>query len=59
MVPNHGMVIASIILGGDDFQKSITIASSAAWDTDCISRYVGALNVISLGFWGINAGADS
>ena len=27
MVPNHVMVIAFIILGGDDFQKSITIAS--------------------------------
>ena len=30
MVPNHAMVIASILLGGDDFQKSISIAASAS-----------------------------
>lgn len=58
MVPNHAMVIASIILGGDDFQKSISIASSAAWDTDCNAGNVGALNGIRLGLAGINAGAD-
>lgn len=58
MVPNHAMVIASIILGGDDFQKSISIASSAAWDTDCNAGNVGAFNGIRLGIDGINAGAD-
>lgn len=58
MVPNHAMVIASIILGGDDFQKSISIASSAAWDTDCNAGNVGAFNGIRLGLAGINAGAD-
>lgn len=58
MVPNHAMVIAAIILGGDDFQKSISIASSAAWDTDCNAGNVGAFNGIRLGLAGINAGAD-
>lgn len=58
VVPNHAMVIASIILGGDDFQKSISIASSAAWDTDCNAGNVGAFNGIRLGLDGINAGAD-
>ncbi len=58
MVPNHAMVIAAFILGGDDFQKSISIASSAAWDTDCNAGNVGALNGIRLGIEGINAGAD-
>lgn len=58
MIPNHAMVIASIILGGDDFQKSISIASSAAWDTDCNAGNVGAFNGIRLGIEGINAGAD-
>ena len=46
MVPNHAMVIAAFILGGDDFQKSISIAASAAWDTDCNAGNVGALNGI-------------
>lgn len=58
MVPNHAMVIAAFILGGDDFQKSISIAASAAWDTDCNAGNVGALNGIRLGIEGINAGAD-
>lgn len=58
MVPNHAMVVASILLGGDDFQKSISIASSAAWDTDCNAGNVGAFNGIRLGIDGINAGAD-
>lgn len=58
MVPNHAMVIASILLGGDDFQKSISIAASAAWDTDCNAGNVGAFNGIRLGIEGINAGAD-
>lgn len=58
MVPNHAMVIAAFILGGDDFQKSVSIAASAAWDTDCNAGNVGALNGIRLGIGGINAGAD-
>ncbi|MFR2852526.1 ADP-ribosylglycohydrolase family protein [Hungatella sp.] len=58
MIPNHAMVIAAILLGGDDFQKSISIASSAAWDTDCNAGNVGAFNGIRLGLDGINAGAD-
>lgn len=58
MVPNHAMVLAAILLGGDDFQKSITIAASAAWDTDCNAGNVGAFNGIRLGIEGINAGAD-
>lgn len=58
MVPNHAMVIASILLGGDDFQRSISIASSAAWDTDCNAGNVGAFNGIRLGLDGINGGAD-
>ena len=58
MIPNHAMVLTAIILGEDDFQKSISIASSAAWDTDCNAGNVGAFNGIRLGIEGINAGAD-
>lgn len=58
VVPNHAMVIASLILGGDSFQRSIAIASSAAWDTDCNAGNVGCLNGIRLGLSGINQGAD-
>lgn len=58
MVPNHAMVLTSLLLGGDDFQQSIRIAASAAWDTDCNAGNVGCLNGIRLGLRGIDAGAD-
>ena len=58
MVPNHAAVIAAILLGGDDFQQSIRIATSMGWDTDCNAGNVGAFNGIRLGLAGINAGAD-
>ncbi len=58
MIPNHAMVLASLILGGDDFQESIRIAASVGYDTDCNAGNVGCLNGIRLGLDGINAGAD-
>nr|WP_249316899.1 ADP-ribosylglycohydrolase family protein [Bacillus sp. FJAT-50079] len=58
VIPNHLMVIASLLLGGDDFQKSIMIAASAGWDTDCNAGNVGALNGIRLGLKGIDRGAN-
>lgn len=58
MVPNHAMVLASLLLGGDDFQRSIMIAASAGWDTDCNAGNVGCLNGIRLKLEGMSAGAD-
>lgn len=58
MIPNHAMVLASLLLGGDDFQRSIEIAASAGWDTDCNAGNVGCLNGIRLGLEGIDGGAD-
>ena len=49
IVPNHAMVLASILCGGDDFAKSVKIAASAAWDTDCNAGNVGCFNGIRLG----------
>jgi len=58
IMPNHGMVLASILAGGDDFARSIMIATSAGWDTDCNAANVGCFNGIRLGLEGINAGPD-
>lgn len=58
MIPNHSMVLASLLTGGDDFQKSISIAASAAWDTDCNAANVGCLNGIRLGIDAIDSGID-
>lgn len=58
IIPNHAMVLAALLLGGDDFQKSIMIAASAGWDTDCNAGNVGCLNGIRLKLAGICGGAD-
>lgn len=54
IIPNHAMVLASLLLAKDDFHRSITIASSAAWDTDCNAGNVGCLNGIRLGLEAID-----
>lgn len=58
IVPNHAMVLASLLLGGNNFQRSIMIATSAGWDTDCNAGNVGCLNGIRLGLAGIADGPD-
>lgn len=58
MVTNHLSVIMALKMGGDDFQRSVSIAASAGWDTDCNAGNVGCLNAIRMGLDSINAGAD-
>jgi len=58
MVPNHLSVIMALKMGGDDFRKSVSIAASAGWDTDCNAGNIGCLNAIRLGLSAIDADAD-
>lgn len=58
IVPNHAVVLASLILGGESFRRSLMIASSSAWDTDCNAGNVGCLNGIRLGLDAINRETD-
>ena len=58
MVPNHGLIILSLLYGDDDFQKSLMIVNTAGWDTDCNSANVGCLLGIKNGLKGIEAGPD-
>jgi ADP-ribosylglycohydrolase len=43
MVPNHGLIILSLLYGEDDFNKSLMIVNTSGWDTDCNSGNVGCL----------------
>ena len=52
---NHAMVLAALLLGGDDFRRAVTIAASAGWDTDCNAGSVGCLNGVRLGLAAIPA----
>ena len=58
MVPNHAVILLGLLHGNDDFQRSLMIANTAGWDTDCNSGNVGCLLGIKNGLAGIDAGPD-
>jgi len=58
MVPNHGLIIFSLLYGDDNFQKSLMIVNTSGWDTDCNSGNLGCLLGIKNGLATIDAGPD-
>ena len=56
MVPNHGLIIHSLLHGGGDFSQTLKIVNTCGWDTDCNSGNVGCLMGILVGTDGIDAG---
>lgn len=58
IVPNHALIMLGLLYGDDDFQRSLMIANTAGWDTDCNSGNVGCLLGIKNGLAGIEAGPD-
>ncbi len=43
MVPNHALIIHSLLYGGGDFRRSLMIVNTSGWDTDCNSGNIGCL----------------
>ncbi len=43
VVPNHGVVLLGLLYGGGDFGRSLMIANTSGWDTDCNSGNLGCL----------------
>ena len=58
MVPNHGLMIFSLLYGDDDFQKTLMIVNTSGWDTDCNSGNIGCLLGIKDGLAGLSTGPD-
>ena len=58
MVPNHALIIHSLLHGDDDFQKTLMIVNTSGWDTDCNSGNVGCLLGIKNGLAGLEDGPD-
>ncbi len=56
MVPNHGLIIHSLLHGEGDFSETMKIVNTCGWDTDCNSGNVGCLMGILVGTDGIDAG---
>ncbi len=58
MVPNHGLIIMSLLHGGGDFGRSLMMVNTAGWDTDCNSGNIGCLLGIRNGLVGLESGTD-
>lgn len=58
MVPNHALIIHSLLYGEDDFQRSLMIVNTSGWDTDCNSGNVGCLLGIKNGLAAFENGPD-
>jgi ADP-ribosylglycohydrolase len=58
MIPNHALIIHSLLYGEDDLQKSLMIVNTSGWDTDCNSGNVGCLLGIKNGLRAFEAGPD-
>jgi ADP-ribosylglycohydrolase len=58
MVPNHAIVLMALLMAGDDFGRSLAIATTAGWDTDCNAGNVGCLNAVRLGLAALDKGPD-
>ncbi|MBL8045665.1 MAG: ADP-ribosylglycohydrolase family protein, partial [Anaerolineales bacterium] len=43
IVPNHGLVILSLLYSGGDFNTAQTIVNTCGWDTDCNAGNVGCI----------------
>ena len=58
MVPNHGLIVMSLLHGQGHFQDSLKIVNTAGWDTDCNSGNLGCLLGIRNGLAAFDEGVD-
>lgn len=58
MVPNHAVILMALLHGDDRFGKSLMIANTAGWDTDCNSANIGCLMGIKNGLVGIEGASE-
>ncbi|WP_319518601.1 ADP-ribosylglycohydrolase family protein [uncultured Martelella sp.] len=58
VVPNHAIMIMTMLYAPDDFQKAQLIVNTCGWDTDCNAGNVGCLMGLMHGLEGLEAGPD-
>lgn len=58
VVPNHAIVVLSLLYSDDSFDRALMIANTCGWDTDCNSGNVGCLMGIKNGLAGLETGQD-
>jgi ADP-ribosylglycohydrolase len=55
VVPNHAIIILSLLYSEDDIRRALMVANTAGWDTDCNSGNIGCLMGIKNGLSAIDA----
>lgn len=58
MVPNHALIIHSLLHGGGDFARSQMIVNTCGYDTDCNAGNVGCILGIRNGLAAFEGGPD-
>lgn len=58
VVPNHALMIMTMLYSGHDFHGAMTIINSSAWDTDCNAGNVGCLIALMHGLEAFEGGPD-
>ncbi|AEM39918.1 ADP-ribosylglycohydrolase family protein [Ketogulonicigenium vulgare] len=58
VIPNHALMIMTVLHAPHDFQRAQMIVNTSGWDTDCNAGNVGCLQGIMLGLEGIDSGPD-
>src|SRR5215213_11219550 len=58
IIPNHGLVILSLLYSQGDFQRAQTIVNTCGWDTDCNAGNVGCILGVRNGLAAFEGGPD-
>jgi ADP-ribosylglycohydrolase len=58
IIPNHGLVILSLIYSHGDFNRAQTIVNTSGWDTDCNAGNVGCILGVRNGLAAFDGGPD-
>lgn len=58
VVPNHGLILMTLLYAPDSFQKALMIVNTSGWDTDCNSANIGCIMGIHLGLDAFEGGPD-
>jgi ADP-ribosylglycohydrolase len=58
IIPNHGLVVLSLLYSHGDFQRAQTIVNTSGWDTDCNAGNVGCILGVRDGLAAFEGGPD-
>lgn len=58
IIPNHGLIILSLLYSQGDFNRAQTIVNTCGWDTDCNAGNVGCILGVRNGLAAFEGGYD-